>query len=162
MALASCPVGRWYTSARGTKLAHSPPPDHLSFPDPKRILSPPLTVTPSCSVVKIWVCKHVRKGLARPVNKSGECQVCRNATLKTRAGIKVKDTTVRSTAIHGDGDTPVLAGLARSFAGLFSFPASPGLLLCAFSRGASNVMLTTGANCLFTQTPAFSGHVVLA
>lgn len=40
--------------------------------------------------VKIWVCKHVRKGLAKPVNKSGECAACRNASVKMRAGIKVR------------------------------------------------------------------------
>lgn len=42
-----------------------------------------------CSVVKVRACKHVRKGLAQPVNKSGECQICRNAKIKTKAGIKV-------------------------------------------------------------------------
>ncbi|CAN0039041.1 unnamed protein product [Pylaiella littoralis] len=39
--------------------------------------------------VKIWVCRHVRRGIARPVNKSGECQACRNASAKAKAGIKM-------------------------------------------------------------------------
>jgi len=35
------------------------------------------------------VCKHVRRGQEEPVNKAGECHICRNASLLKKAGIKV-------------------------------------------------------------------------
>ncbi len=35
------------------------------------------------------MCKHVRRGLEEPVNKAGECRICRNASMLKRAGIKV-------------------------------------------------------------------------
>ena len=52
------------------------------------------------------MCKHVRKGIAEPVNKSGECQICRNARLKAKAGIKVG-------RVRCGTGTPVFWGLPR-------------------------------------------------
>ena len=36
------------------------------------------------------MCKHVRRGLAEPVNRLGQCKICYNADRKAKAGIRVR------------------------------------------------------------------------